>query len=175
MPPPIPLTNAKKPHEGQIWQLRRTTAGFDLCDDAGEVVTAIPAAEAGYRFRFPSFWASVASLEILPPAGGTFYFKPEKATVAAVREQVDEALGVDPAAAAQALKHKALPALGGGLLAMAAGGGLTAYAYVQAAAQQGGGRYFVMTGLIGVGLFSTCRGLMWYAKAARLDRAARGA
>jgi hypothetical protein len=118
MPPLIPLTHAKKPHDGQIWQLRRTAAGFDLCDDAGEVVSAIPAAEAGYRFRVPSFWASVAFLEILPPEGGTFYFKPEKPTVEAVREQVDEAVGVDPAAAAQALKHKALPALGGGLLAM---------------------------------------------------------
>jgi hypothetical protein len=175
MLPPIPVTNAKKPHEGQIWQLQRTAAGFDLCDDAGEIVTAIPAAEAGYRFRFPSFWASVTFLEVQTPEGGTFYFKPEKATVAAVREQVEEALGVDPAGAAQALRRKALPALGGGLLAMVVGGGLTAYTYMQAAAQQGGGRYFVMTGLIGVGLFATCRELMWYARAARLDRKARGA
>jgi hypothetical protein len=32
-----------------------------------------------------------------------------------------------------------------------------------------------MTGLIGVGLFGTVRGLGWYARARRLDRTARGA
>jgi hypothetical protein len=175
MPPPIPLTNAKKPHEGQIWLLLRTADGFELRDDANELVTAIPTAEAGYRFRFPSFWASVTYLEVQTPKGDAFYFKPDKATVAAVKEQVDEALGLDPAGAANALRRKAWPALGGGLLALVGGLGATAYTYLQAAAQQGGGRYFVMTGLIGVGLFSTCRGLMWYAKAGRLDRTARGA
>jgi hypothetical protein len=72
-------------------------------------------------------------------------------------------------------EHPSPPAAGDGLLAMVVGGGLTAYTYMQAAAQQGGGRYFVMTGLIGVGLFATCRGLMWYAKAGGLDRRVRGA
>jgi len=172
---PIPLTNAKKPHEGQVWQLRRTAAGFDLCDEAGELVAAIPAAEATYRFRFPSFWASVTYLEVLTPEAGTFYFKPEKATVAAVREQVDEALGLDPAAAAKALRRKAWPALGGGLLMLVIGVGLTVAGYLNAVAKPQGGTYYVTTGLIGVGLFATCRGLMWYAKAGRLDRAARGA
>jgi hypothetical protein len=175
MSPPILLTHAKKPYEGQVWQLQRTADGFDLLDADGESITTVSAAEASYRFRFPSFWASVTFLEVQTPDGDTFYFKPEKATVAAVREQVDEAVGADPAGAAKALRRKAGPALGGGLLALGAGVALTAFTYMQAAAQPGGGRYFVMTGLIGVGLFATCRGVMWYVKAGHLDRAARGA
>ncbi|HEX4590013.1 MAG TPA: hypothetical protein VH120_08800 [Gemmataceae bacterium] len=175
MPSPIPLTYAQKPFAGQVWELHRTGDGFELRDAGGELVTTVPAAEAGYRFRFPSFWASVTYLEILTPKDGAHYFKPDKVTVAAVKEQVDEVLGIDPGAAAKALRRKAAPALGGGLLAIAAGLALTAFTYLQAATQPGGGRYFVMTGLIGVGLFSTCRGLMWYARAGKLDRAARGA
>jgi hypothetical protein len=174
MPSPIPLTCVHKPNAGKDWQLHRTAHGFELRDAGGELVTAVPAAEAGYRFRFPSFWASVRYLEILQPDGGTHHFEPDKGTVASVKEQVDEALGLDPGAAAQALRRKALPALGGGLLALVAGLGLTAFSYMQAAAP-GGGRYWVTTGLIGVGLFSTCRGLMWYARAGKLGRAARGA
>jgi hypothetical protein len=71
MPPSIPLTCAQKPTKGETWQLQRTATGFDLLDAAGELVTAIPAAEASYRFRFPSFWASVRYLEILMPEGGS--------------------------------------------------------------------------------------------------------
>jgi hypothetical protein len=175
MASPISLTCAQKPNAGQVWQLQPTKDGFELRDAGGELVTTIPAAETGYRFRFPSFWASVRYLEILMPEGGAHYFEPNKATVAAVKEQVDEALGLDPAGAAAALRRKALPALGIGVLALVAGLGTTAYSYMNAAAREGGGNYYVLTGLIGVGVFSLCRGLMWYARAARLSRTARGA
>jgi hypothetical protein len=56
-----------------------------------------------------------------------------------------------------------------------AGAGLTVYSYAQAAANPGGGRYFVMTGLVGVGLFSSIRGVAWYARAGKLNRTGHGA
>jgi hypothetical protein len=160
MPTSIPLTHAQKPLKDEVWQLHPTADGFELREGNGELISSIPASEAAYRFRFPSFWASVRFLEVQMPEGGTHYFEPAKETVAAVKEAVDQAAGVDPSAAATALRRKAGPALAAGLLALAAGVGLTVYTYMQAAGKPGGGRYFVMTGLIGGGLFSACRGLM---------------
>src|SRR3954471_2976931 len=91
----LALTYAFKPHEGEVWELHRTKAGFTLRDGEGGVAGTFPNGEAVHRFRFPSFWASVPHLEIQTRDGLTHRFKPDKEILPTVRAWVDEAVSRD--------------------------------------------------------------------------------
>jgi len=164
----LALTYAHRPHEGEVWELHRTKAGFTLRDGDGEVAGTFPNGEAVHRFRFPSFWTSVPHLEIQTPDGLTHRFKPDKEILPTVRAWVDEAVSRDAPAAAAALRGKAVWSLVIGALLLVAGLAISAATYAYAVARPGGGTYVVTIGLIVFGVLGIARGLYWFAKAVKI-------
>jgi hypothetical protein len=165
----VRLTCATKPNVGEKWLLERRRKGLLLLDGDEKVVTSIPAGEAGLRILFPSFWASRAKLVITGDRGKLLLFEPGKKTVAKIRGLVEDCIEADPEAAAAAYTSKAIRDLliGGGSVVL--GLIVTAASFIFAAPD---GKFYVMTGLLGVGLVEIIRGIYFSIKASRLSQLA---
>ncbi len=164
--PKVRLIRAEKPRKGTEWLLVTTRRGLQLRNEEDVAVLNVPAAEAGLRIKFPSFWASVRYLTILDEDGTMFLFEPDKKTVARVQELVAECLGDAGQDAVAALRRHANRSLLIGAGLFVAGVVLTIVSMMTAKPE---GEYFIMTGLLGVGLISVVRGIYLHVKAGHLQ------
>jgi len=128
-----------------------------LRDGEDEVLTSFPAAEANQVIRLPNIIDN-ANIVI----GEDLAFEPKPEAVRAVRELIDDCLHANPEAASAAMRRKGIRDLIIGSVAFLLGIGITVWTFVSAPP---GGTYYVMTGLIVVGIFEIIRGIYWMAKA----------
>lgn len=159
----VALTNALKPHLGEVWHLEQQKKGL-LLRSGEEVITTIKNGEASLRIQFPSFWASRAFLVIHGDGGEFFCFEPKKPEMAKVRELIEDCLDEAPRAAAAAMDRKANRDLliGGGSLLL--GLVITVATFALAAP---GGTFVVMTGLLVIGAIEIVRGIYWKGQAGK--------
>jgi len=165
----VRLTCANKPYTGEKWLLKRTRKGLVLLDEDENVMSSIPAGEAGLRISFPSFWASRVNLVVTIRSGEEFQFEPRKKEIGQVRTLVEDCSEADPEATAAAYRSKATRDLLIGTGSFVLGVIVTCGSFFLAAPN---GKFVVMGGLLGVGLFEIVRGIYFAIKASEHSRLA---
>ena len=161
----VRLTCATKPHVGEKWLLKRTRKGLLLLDEEENKILLIPAGEANLRIHLPSFWAS--RYLVIDAEDEPLLFEPNQKAMAKVRALIEDCADTDPEATAAAYWKKAIRDLliGGGsfLLGMI----ITCASFFIAAPDE---KFYVMTGLLLVGLVEIIRGIYYAIKSNQYSR-----
>ncbi|QVL31869.1 hypothetical protein KIH39_24030 [Telmatocola sphagniphila] len=163
----IPLDGLEKPVQGKRCYVEATAEGMQILDSENALLTQISAGEAITRIHFPSFWGK-PTLLVDWESEDPLVFEPKKEAIAQLRDLIEISLKMHPEAAREAIKKKALFYLGLGGLSLALGIGITLFSFNMAGPN---GRYFVMTGFLGFGIFSILRGILWYTKLSKVTAA----
>ncbi|OWK37832.1 hypothetical protein FRUB_06952 [Fimbriiglobus ruber] len=161
----IPLNGIETPIKGQRCYLEATDEGMRLLDSGGEILTAIPAGEIVTRIHLPSFWGTSSLMIEWENKEEPFHFETKKDVVQQVRDLVAVSLKLHPEAAIEAMRKRGFYSLAIGGVCLALGVVVTFTSFAAAGAN---GRFYIMTGLLGFGTASLCRGLYWLVKAANL-------
>lgn len=162
----IPLTGVETPVKGKRCYLEATEDGIDLLDEAGELLTHIPSSEAETRIHFPSFWATKYLRIDWEKKYEPFYFEPRSDVIQQIRDLLQVALELHPEEVLASMRAKGWTSLLAGGVALIAGIAITMATLSMA---KPGGTYYVMTGLLGIGLAGICRGTYWLIRAAKLS------
>jgi hypothetical protein len=160
----IPLDGAESPVKNQRCYLEASPDSMTLTNSDGDEFITFPIEEAITRIHFPSFW-STSFLKIDSEAKDLpYFFHPKKEAVERVRQLIDRSLLTHPEKVIATMRRKGWVNLlvGAGCLLLGIALTLASLAWAPA-----NGRFYIMTGLIGVGTLAVGRGVYWILKASR--------
>jgi len=161
----IPLNGIETPIKGERCYLEAMDEGMHLLDSSGAVLTVIPAGEIVTRIHLPNFWGTSSLMIEWENKEEPFHFEAKKDVVQQVRDLIAVSLKLHPEAAIGAMRKKSVYSLAIGGICLTLGVVITIMSFANAG---NNGRYFIMTGLLGFGTISLCRGLYWLIKASNL-------
>ena len=160
----IPLDGVDSPVKNQRCYLEASSDSMTLTDADGNDLLTFPIEEAITRFHFPSFWSSSFLKIDSEDKDLPYFFHPKKEAVERVRQLIDRSLQTHPEKVIATMRSKGLINLIVGAACLVLGIGIT---FASLAWAPPNGRFYIMTGLIGVGTLAIGRGAYWILRASR--------
>jgi hypothetical protein len=162
----VSLTEAKK--GGETWQLELEPEEARLSDPTRNLVARIPRGAAEQRILLPSFSENRSKISVLTDDNKLVSFNPDKPAIAEIKSYFNAALAAAGPEAIAALRGKAIRDLAIGVIAAAAGIGLTVLSYLHPTEKDGTSKSTVFYGLVIFGLIMVGRGIMNLSRAGKV-------
>jgi hypothetical protein len=159
-------------HKGERWVLDLGDEDAEVRDASRDVRAQFTHEEAAGKFLLPSFSESIKQFRV-PIDGELWYFDVEKSDLKEIKTYINQAVVAAGPEAVAAVRNVAIRDSLIGLACVAAGVGLTALSFVQAAQNPQEGRYVVTYGLILGGLVMLGKGVYGFVRYGQLKKMSR--